>query len=198
MHRWSIGGSSRRERKAVTAIRLTFGENFVLRAIRERNPRENRGVGAARGRDPHENRRAGPAGQRNPREKEGGRPAPGRDSRGNSGVGASGAGQPHENGGAGASRGRDPRGNGRAGASRGQDPREDALQPVRRAGWGRATSSSIAPPSGSCTRGIVNENVVPTPTSLSTEMCPPWASTMPLTMYSPSPAPAPRVARSCQ
>ena len=37
--------------------------------------------------------------------------------------------------------------------------------------------------------GIVKKKVLPRPGALSTQMRPPWASTMPLTMGSPSPAP---------
>jgi hypothetical protein len=57
---------------------------------------------------------------------------------------------------------------------------------------------ALYPPWVSRATGIVQENVVPSPSSLSTEICPPCASTMPLTMYSPSPAPVQRVARACQ
>lgn len=45
--------------------------------------------------------------------------------------------------------------------------------------------------------GSVNENSEPSPGLLATRICPPWASTMPLAIASPRPAP-PFLVRPCQ
>ena len=47
-------------------------------------------------------------------------------------------------------------------------------------------------------RGIVNENVVPFPNALSTQIFPPCASTIPFAMARPSPRPSCRCSRPCQ
>src|SRR5579862_5081740 len=54
---------------------------------------------------------------------------------------------------------------------------------------GRHTLTSDLGSSTSTATGMVNENVLPDPTSLSTQMRPPCASTMPLAMERPSPVP---------
>jgi len=52
-----------------------------------------------------------------------------------------------------------------------------------------ATAASRPGARGGHAVGIVKEKVVPRPSVLSTQIRPPWASTMPLVMGRPSPAP---------
>src|SRR5262249_50660119 len=76
----------------------------------------------------------------------------------------------------------------------------DADQGRRTGGLQRceiSTRSAVPACSGKAL-GIVKENVVPFPGVLSTQIRPPWASTMPLVMGSPSPAPSRRGLVACQ
>jgi hypothetical protein len=67
------------------------------------------------------------------------------------------------------------------------------LKPCSRSGW--SDVGQITTPRHVSAPGMLTWNVVPTPTVLSAQMRPFWASMIPLQIVSPSPAPA-RAARS--